>query len=86
MRTFTVKLPDSLFFEIAGQARARNISKSDVVRERLASLGIRPHARRARPSLWDRMKDLVIDSGELPRDLSSNKKHLKRYGQNRTHR
>jgi hypothetical protein len=86
VRTFTVKLPDSLFFEIAGQARARNISKSDVVRERLAGHGVHPAAKRGHTSLWDRMKDLVIDSGELPRDLSSNKKHLKRYGQNRTHR
>jgi len=86
VRTFTVKLTDSLFFEIAGQARSRNISKSDVVRERLAGHGVHPAAKRGRTSLWDRMKDLVIDSGELPGDLSSNKKHLKRYGQNRTHR
>jgi hypothetical protein len=86
MRTFTVKLPDSLFFEIAGQARARNISKSDVVRERLAGHGVCPRTRRRHTSLWDRMKDLVIDSREVPRDLSSNKKHLRRYGQSRTHR
>jgi len=86
MKTLTVKLPDALFFEIAGQARARNISKSDVVRERLAGHGVRPAAKRGRTSLWDRMKDLVIDSDTLPRNLSSDQKHLKRYGQNRAHR
>jgi hypothetical protein len=86
MRILTVKLPDSLFLEIAGQARARNISKSDVVRERLAGHGVRLRSQRGRTSLWDRMKDLVIDSSALPRGLSSNKKHLKLYGQNRAHR
>jgi len=28
------------------------------------------------------MQDVVINWHALPRDLSSNKKHLKRYGQN----
>lgn len=85
MKILTVKLTDSLFFKIAAQARARNISKSDVVRERLAQktgTGARGH----RGSLWSRMQDLVINSDRLPRDLSSNKKHLKSYGTNRPHR
>lgn len=86
MKTLTVKLPDPLFFDIASQARARNISKSDVVRERLAVQKEGTSARGRRGSLWDRMKDLVVSSDALPRDLSSNKKQLKRYGQNRAHR
>jgi hypothetical protein len=85
MKTLTVKLPDHLFFEITGQARARNMSKSDVVRERLA-LHARPLRRPHRGSLWGRMEDLIIDSKALPRDLSSNKKHMKSYGQNHSHR
>jgi hypothetical protein len=85
MKTLTVKLPDHLFFEITGQARARNISKSDVVRERLAQHA-RPLTKQHRGSLWSRMEDLMIDSKALPRDLSSNKKHLRGCGQNHSHR
>jgi hypothetical protein len=86
MKTLTVKLPDPLFLEIASQARARNISKSDVVRERLTVQKAGTSARGHRGSLWDLMRDVVISSDALPRDLSSNKKHLKGYGQNRAHR
>jgi len=85
MKTLTVKLPDQLFFEITGQARARNMSKSDVVRERLTQQA-RPLTRQHRGSLWSRIEDVVIDSKALPRDLSANKKYLKDYGQNRSHR
>jgi hypothetical protein len=85
MKTLTVKLPDQLFFEITGQARARNMSKSDVVRERLTQQA-RPPTRQHRGSLWSRIEDVVIDSKALPRDLSANKKYLKDYGQNRSHR
>ena len=85
MKTLTVKLPDPLFLEIADQAKARNISKSDVVRERLAQRGGPAGANGRRSSLWSRMRDLVIASDRLPRDLSSNKKHLRGYGKNRSH-
>lgn len=83
MKTLTVKLPDPLFLEIADQAKARNISKSDVVRERLSRKD--QSGRRYRGSLWSRMHDLVIASDRLPRDLSSNKKYLHNYGKNRSH-
>ena len=35
MITFTVRLPERLSAEIAAEAHTRNISKSDIVRERL---------------------------------------------------
>ena len=35
MKTLTVRLPESLAAEIESESRARRISKSDVVRERL---------------------------------------------------
>jgi hypothetical protein len=78
----TLKLPEDLFADIASEARARNVSKSQVVRERLAKR--RPT--RSKGSLWNQMEDLVIQSDSLPADLSSNKSHLKSYGQNRTDR
>jgi hypothetical protein len=83
MKTLTVKVADALFAEIASAARARNMPKSEIVRERLTH---KAAAKRAKGSLWSRMEDLVIHSDSLPSDLSSNKAHLKNYGQNRGHR
>ena len=77
MKTLTVKLPDPLFAEIAGEASARKVSKSEVVRERLV------RAKANKTSLWSRIADLVIEDSSLPRDLSSSKIHLKDYGKNR---
>ena len=76
MKTLTVKLPDPLFAEITSDAKARRISKSEVVRERLVRSGA------SKNSLWLRMEDLVIERDSLPKDLSSNKAHLKNYGKN----
>jgi hypothetical protein len=82
MKTLTIKLPDALFAEIAGAAQARNVPKSEIVRERLARKPITSK----RASLWSSMEDLVIEEDTLPTDLSSNRKHLKGYGKNRPHR
>ncbi len=83
MKTLTVKVPDVLFAEIAGSARTRKVSKSEIVRERLAR---KPGASPAEsPSLWNRLEDLVIKNDPLPADLSSNKAHLEGYGKKRSH-
>ena len=79
MKTLTVKLPDPLFAEIASAAKARRVSKSAIVRERLARSG------KSKSSLWSRMEDLVIESDSLPMDLS-NKAHLKNYGKDHSDR
>jgi Arc/MetJ-type ribon-helix-helix transcriptional regulator len=83
MKTLTVKLPEPLFAQIASHAKARNVSKSEIVRERL--MQDRSSRPRAKATLWDRMEDLVIPSDSLPRDLAANKAHLRRYGSNRSH-
>jgi hypothetical protein len=84
MKTLTVKVADGLFAEIASAARARNMPKSEIVRERLSHKAAA--TKRANGSLWSRMEDLVIQSDSLPADLSANKAHLKSYGQNRRRR
>ncbi len=84
MKTLTVKVADGVFAEIASAAKARNMPKSEIVRERLTHKAA--SASLAKGSLWNRMEDLVIHSDSLPVDLSSNKAHLKKYGQNRRHR
>ena len=82
MKALTVKIPDALFAEIASAANTRKVSKSEIVRERLAGSPTRGKA--APASLWSRMEDLVIKEDTLPADLSSNKKHLVNYGRNRS--
>jgi hypothetical protein len=78
----TLKIPEDLFAEITSEARARNVSKSQVARERLAER----RTAKSKGSLWNQMEDLVIQSDSLPADLSSNKAHLRSYGQNRADR
>jgi hypothetical protein len=78
----TLKIPEDLFAEITNEARVRNITKSQVVRERLAKVRVG----KARGSLWVQVEDLVIKLDSLPADLSSNKTHLKSYGKNRADR
>ena len=81
MKLLTIKVPDPLYAEISAEAAARKVSRSEVARQRLAS-----PSKAKGESLWDRMKDLVVHDDKLPRDLSSNKKHMKGYGQSRAHR
>ena len=78
MRTFTVRLPDDLANGIAHEAKIRRVTKSAVVRERLAANG------GEKLSLWDRMKDFVIDDPASPTDLSMNKGHMAGYGRGRS--
>jgi Arc/MetJ-type ribon-helix-helix transcriptional regulator len=81
MKTLTVRLPEPLAEEIEAESRARRMSKSDVVRERL---------QRAPAAAVDdplaSIRDLIgsVDCG--PPDLSSRKKHYLRawgYGRKR---
>ena len=73
MKTLTIRLPESLVTEIEGESQRRNISKSDVVRERL-------HHPQGAVNGGGSMRDLIGDligsvrNDGLPADLSSNKK------------
>jgi hypothetical protein len=83
MKTVTVRLPEALVADIDAESRARKLSKSDVVRERLE---------RASPTLKEpgapayAIADLVGTVDGLPADLSARKKHYLRvtgYGRKR---
>jgi hypothetical protein len=67
----TIRLPDSLATEIERESRTRNVSKSDVVRDRL---GQSPPAARPGGSMRDLAGDLIGSVRGLPTDLSGNKK------------
>lgn len=74
LRTLTVKVQDRLLADIEAEARARRVSRSEVVRERLEK------RRASKGSVWDRMRDLVIGEDAAPEDLASNKARLRGYG------
>jgi hypothetical protein len=83
MKTLTVRLPESLVADIEAEARARELSKSDVVRERLerASPGLREPGSPAYA-----IADLIGSVEGLPADLGARKKHYLRttgYGRKR---
>ena len=83
MKTLTVRLPEPLVSEIEAESRARKITKSDVVRERLRPA--RSSARRRSDPLHD-IADLIGSVDGLPVDLSARRRHYLAatgYGQKR---
>ncbi|MCC6775901.1 MAG: ribbon-helix-helix protein, CopG family [Hyphomicrobiales bacterium] len=78
MKTLTVRLPEGLVAQIEAESRRRKLSKSDVVRERLAEA---EKPRRGQPPLLDAIADVVGSVDGLPPDLSARKKkYLKSTG------
>ena len=83
VKTLTVRLPEVLVAEIEAESRGRNISKSDIVRERLSRAKGSARGRRAP---LDAIADLVGSVDGLPTDLSARRKEYLRttgYGQKR---
>jgi Arc/MetJ-type ribon-helix-helix transcriptional regulator len=84
MKTLTVRLPETLVAEIEAESRARKLSKSDIVRERLTSANGTQSDQAA--ALSD-IADLIGSVDGLPEDLSGRKKHyLKATGYGRMRR
>ena len=83
MKTLTVRLPEALVAQIEAESRERNLSKSDVVRERLSRV---PEGSRRLPPSLEAIADLIGSVSGLPPDLSARKKHYLKttgYGRNR---
>jgi len=83
MKTLTVRLPAALVAQIEAESRARKLSKSDIVRERLR---LAPRSRGRRSAPLDAIADLVGSVDGLPADLSARKKaylEATGYGQKR---
>jgi Arc/MetJ-type ribon-helix-helix transcriptional regulator len=70
MKTLTVRLPEALVADIEAESRARRLSKSDVVRERLSTA----NGAHGSPVLPEAIADLIGCVDGLPDDLSSAKK------------
>jgi hypothetical protein len=78
VKTLTVRLPMAIINDIEAESRMRQISKSDVIRERLTAPR---RGARARVAALDTIADLIGSVDELPADVSSRRKHyLKQTG------
>jgi hypothetical protein len=71
MKTLTVRLPDTLVAEIEAESRARQMTKSDVVRERLS---VPSSLEGQRPPSLQAIAHLIGSVKGLPADLSTDKK------------
>jgi Arc/MetJ-type ribon-helix-helix transcriptional regulator len=73
MKTLTVRLPEELAAQIEAESRERNVSKSDVIRERLS----RARSRHRQAVSLERISDIIGSVDGLPADLSTRtKKYL----------
>jgi Arc/MetJ-type ribon-helix-helix transcriptional regulator len=71
MKTLTVRLPEAVVAQIEAESRARRMSKSDIVRERLSTTGATAPKR---PRSLDAIKDLIGAVDAAPSDISGHKK------------
>jgi ribbon-helix-helix CopG family protein len=72
MKTITVRLPEPLVAQIEAESRARQMSKSDIVRERLTHTASKG---RKLPPTYEAIADLIGAVDGLPPDLAARKKH-----------
>jgi hypothetical protein len=81
MKALTVRLPEVLAAQIEAEARARGLSMSGIIRERLSAADAKQHAP---PVLPDAIADLIGSVDGLPNDLSpAKKKHIEAMGYGR---
>lgn len=80
MRTISLKLPDDLLAELEREAKARRVTKSDLVRQSLAT-ALRRRPRQRTDSCYDLARDLAGSLKGLPRDLASNPKYMDGFGE-----
>lgn len=79
MKSLSLKLPDNLDARLAGLARRRGISKSELVRE-----AIEGHLERGAVAVPGSIGDLARDLAgcvEGPVDLSTNPKYMNGFGE-----
>ena len=72
MKTLSVRVSDRLAAELEAESRARKISKSDIVRERLNN------PKQSKPDVprsYQDIADLIGSVDGLPADLAARKKH-----------
>jgi len=79
MRTISLKLPDDLLAQLAGQAKARRVTQSRLIRESLVRALYEQASTRA-PSCYDVAVDLAGRVKGLPEDLAADPKYMEGFG------
>lgn len=74
--SISIKLPRTLSAKVSRLAKRRNVSRTEVVRDALEA-----YTAADRSSAGGAVSDLKGCLRGLPRDLSTNPKHLKGYGE-----
>jgi hypothetical protein len=79
VRTISLKLPDDLLAQLAGQAKARRVTKSWLIRESLVRV-LYEQASARPPSCYDVALDLAGTVKGLPEDLAADPKYMEGFG------
>jgi predicted transcriptional regulator len=80
MRTISLKLPEDLLDELTSAAKARRVTKSQVVRDSL-EMALRRQSVAADISCYDLARDLAGAVKGLPKDLAANPKYMEGFGE-----
>jgi hypothetical protein len=80
MRTISLKLPEDLLDELTSAAKARRVTKSQVVRDSLEK-ALRRQSVAADISCYDLARDLAGAVKGLPKDLAANPKYMEGFGE-----
>jgi len=79
MRTISLKLPEDLLTQLEGEAKARRVTKSRLIRESLEK-AFRKQATARRASCYDLARDLAGSVKGRPKDLAENPKYMEDFG------
>jgi predicted DNA-binding protein len=80
MRTISVRLPDDLLAQLGREAKARRVTKSQVIRESLEK-GLIEQPPAGAVSCYDLARDLAGTVKGLPKDLAHNPKYMAGFGE-----
>ncbi len=80
MTTISLKLPETLLARLEAESRQRRVNKSALVRTALEK-ELAASATGGEASCYDLARDLAGSLKGLPKDLSTNPKYMKGFGQ-----
>lgn len=80
MRTISLKLPDDLLAQLDSEAKARQVTKSWLVRESLER-ALRKQSPAGAASCYDLARDLAGIVKGLPEDRADDPKYMQGFGQ-----
>jgi predicted DNA-binding protein len=80
VQTISLKLPDDLLAQLDGEAKARRVTKSSIIRESLEK-SLRKQSKAGEVSCYDLASDLAGAVKGLPEDLAGNPEYMEGFGQ-----